>query len=88
MEEYEKLFRFAAKAGALEGYLYNRQNVEPLHNWIDNIEKIYMSLAPQIKDDIREEFCAILRKILDYGEKSIEAELRAKLSCLLLEIQK
>jgi hypothetical protein len=37
MAEYEELFKFAAKAGALEGYLYKREKVESLDNWVSNI---------------------------------------------------
>ena len=31
-QEYEELFKFAAKVGALEGYLYEREKVEPLYD--------------------------------------------------------
>ena len=39
MGAYEELFKFAAKAGSLEGYLYEREKVEPLEDWVSNIER-------------------------------------------------
>ena len=48
MGEYEELFKFAAKAGALEGYLYEREKVEPLDNWVSNLEKMHASLPDKI----------------------------------------
>lgn len=83
MGEYEELFRFAAKAGALEGYLYEREKVEPLYNWVGNIEKMYTSLPDDIKRDIRNEFSGVLTRTLTHGGKVLEEEIRTKLNNLL-----
>ncbi len=72
MAEYEELFKFAAKAGALEGYLYEREKVEPLDNWVSNIERMYASLADNVNKDIRNEFSSVLTRTLTYGDKFLE----------------
>lgn len=83
MGEYEELFKFAAKAGALEGYLYERERVEPLYNWVGNIERMYANLPDSVKKDIRSEFSGVLTRALIYGEKVLEEEIRTKLDNLL-----
>lgn len=83
MGEYEELFQFAAKAGALEGYLYEREKVEPLYDWVGNIEKMYASLPDNVKRDIRNEFSRVLTRTLTYGGKVLEEEIRTRLNNLL-----
>ena len=83
MGEYEELFRFAARAGALEGYLYEREKVEPLYDWVSNIEGMYASLPDKVKEDIRGEFGNVLRRTLTYGGKVLEGGIRARLNNLL-----
>ena len=86
MEEYEELFKFAAKAGALEGYLYEREKVEPLYSWVSNIERMYDSLPDNIKEDIRNEFSSVLTRTLTYGKKVLEEEIKIRLNNLLLAL--
>ncbi|MFC2031942.1 hypothetical protein ACFLUS_00995 [Chloroflexota bacterium] len=86
MEGYEELFKFAAKAGALEGYLYEREKVEPLDNWINNIEKMYANLPDNVRKDIRDEFSNILRRTLTYGGNGLEEEIKTRLNNLLLSL--
>lgn len=83
MGDYEVLFKFAAKAGSLEGYLYEREKVESLHDWVSNIEKMYAGLPDNVKEDIRDEFRSVLKRTLDYGGKVLEEEIRTKLNNLL-----
>ena len=87
MGEYEELFRFAAKAGALEGYLYEREKVEPLYSWVGNIEKMYAGLPDNVKEAVRKEFSQVLTRTLTYGEKVLEEEIRTRLNDLLLALQ-
>jgi len=82
--EYEELFKFAAKAGALEGYLYEREKVEPLYNWVSNIEKMYANLPGNVREDIRNEFSSVLTRTLTYGGKVLGEEIRTRLNNLLL----
>jgi len=83
MGKHEELFKFATKAGALEGYLYEREKVEPLYNWVTNIEKMYANLPENVKEDIRNEFGQVLTRILTYGEKVLQEEMRIILNNLL-----
>lgn len=86
MGEYERIFKFSAKVGALEGYLYERERLEPLHNWVENIDKMYRRLPDEVKDDIKGEFGNVLKRILTYGHRSLEQDLKTRLGCLLLEL--
>ena len=86
MGKYEELFKFAAKAGALEGYLYEREKVESLSNWVGNIERMYTSLPDEVKKDIRDEFGNILTRTLTYGGRVLQEEIRTKLNNLLLAL--
>ena len=82
MEEYEALFRFAAKAGSLEGYLYERETIEPLSNWVSNLETMYASLPEEAKSQIRNELSAVLERTLNYGGTRLEEEIRTRLNNL------
>jgi hypothetical protein len=86
MAEYEELFTFAAKAGSLEGYLYERESVEPLHDWVGNIEKMYGGLPDNIKGEIRGEFGSVLAKISTYGERVLGDEIKKRLNDLLSKL--
>jgi hypothetical protein len=51
MHIYTKIYQFAASVGALEGYVYNKQNpaeldLAALTSWIDNICKAHKHLPP------------------------------------------
>jgi hypothetical protein len=86
MGAYEELFKFAAKAGSLEGYLYEREKVEPLDDWVNNIEKMYTSLPDPVQEDVRDEFRNVLNRNLTYGEDVLEDDIRTRLSNLLSEL--
>jgi hypothetical protein len=83
MSTNSELFRFAAKAGSLEGYLFQRDKVEPLADWIGNIDRMYRSLPRSLQQDIKTEFREVLQKALEYGDKVLEPSLRKKLEKLL-----
>ena len=86
MGDYEELFKFAAKAGALEGYLYKRENVEPLDNWVSNIEKMYTRMPDELKKEIRTELSCVLARISTYGEKVLGDEMKVRLTNLSLKV--
>lgn len=88
MSEYTEFFRFAAKAGALEGYLFKRDKVEPLANWIGNVEGMYQNLSPAAKKEIKEEMEGVLQRILEYGERVLAPELKDRLNRLAQTVQK
>jgi len=54
MEIYKRIYDFAAKAGALEGYVYPREKVDVsyLPKWSDHLVQQYWDLPA----DVREEF--------------------------------
>ncbi len=87
MAEYDRIFKFAAKAGALEGYLYEREKLEPLDNWVANIDAMYRSLPDSVKDDIKEEFGVVLRRTLTCGAEVLDEEIKTKLNNLLLALK-
>jgi len=84
-EENHELFLFAAKVGSLEGYLFERSEVEPLSNWIDNIDKMYHGLSSAVKAEVVPVLTPVLKRILEYGEKTLEPGLREKVEYLLRE---
>jgi len=85
MREQQEVFLFAAKAGALEGYLFRRRKVEPLTNWIDNVTRMYHELSPEVKKELDPVLVPVLQRTLEYGERVLEPELKGKLEQLLLE---
>ncbi len=87
MAEYEALFRFAAKVGALEGYLYGRRQVEPLYSWVGNIESMYHNLPDTLKKEINPELVRVLTRLLLYGGITLDTELKIRLNKMLLNIK-
>lgn len=61
-----ELFAFGAKAGSLEGFLYERPKVEEAHmeDWVGNIERMAKALPPEALAACRTELNPILRNIL------------------------
>lgn len=82
MEEYEALFKFAAKAGSLEGYLYERETIEPLSNWVSNLETMYANLPDAVKAQIRNELRDVLARTLNYGGTRLQEDIRTRLTKL------
>ena len=85
MGEYEELFKFAAKAGSLEGYLYERDKIESLYLWVNNIDDMYHKLPDSIKKDIKEAYAFVLRRALANGEKALPKDISSKLNKMLSE---
>ena len=83
--QHQDVFLFAAKAGALEGYLFRRRKVEPLTNWIDNISRMYHDLSPEVKKELDPALVPVLQRTLEYGKRVLEPELKGKLEQMLLE---
>ena len=55
MHIYQKIYEFAASAGAFEGYVYRRPkaeiDTEALSNWVDNLIDAYENLASEVRDE-------------------------------------
>lgn len=86
MEVYRELFKFASKAGSFEGYLYERERLEPLYDWVSNVEKMYANLPDNVKKDIGDELAIVLKRSLNYGEKVLEKEIKTRLTNLLASL--
>ncbi len=80
---YQELFLFAAKVGSLEGYLFQRTDVEQLDNWVDNIVRMYQELPAAVAKDVAPALATVLKRIFDYGETMIKPGLREKLEQVL-----
>ena len=76
MSAYRELFDFAAKVGCLEGYLYDRHNLEPGYfpNWVGNIERLYKALPPAVKADFNPQYQEVMKKICDHCNKLLGAD--------------
>ncbi len=55
MHIYMKIFEFAASAGALEGYVYQKENIDmaALPKWVDNLVTAYQHLPTEVRDAIQ-----------------------------------
>ena len=55
MHIYQKIYEFAASAGAFEGYVYRRSKTEidtaVLSSWVDNLLGAYKNLASEVRDE-------------------------------------
>ena len=56
MHIYAQIYEFAASAGALEGYVYQKKEVdmEALPNWADNLVAAYHRIPTEILDEFQE----------------------------------
>ncbi len=55
MHIYNKIYEFAASAGAFEGYVYKRDfDIEHLSNWIEHIVEAYNALPEEVIEKIQE----------------------------------
>lgn len=84
-EENRELFLFAAKTGALEGYLFERRDVEPLSGWIEHIGKMHRDLPPAVKKEIAPVLASVLNRVLEYGAGVLDPGLREKVEQMLEE---
>jgi len=52
---YKKVYDFAAKAGALEGYVYSKGKVDIsyLPRWSNNLVEQYLDLPQEVREEIQ-----------------------------------
>lgn len=52
---YKDIYEFASSAGAFEGYVYQRENLEAayLNNWVKNLVKQYRDLPIDVRDSFQ-----------------------------------
>jgi hypothetical protein len=55
MHLYSKIYEFAASAGALEGYVYQKDkgDMVPLTNWVENLVGAYNHLPSEALDEFQ-----------------------------------
>ena len=55
MHLFMQLYEFAASAGALEGFVYRRPDVEAgtIERWVENLGKAYQSLPAEVLKEIQ-----------------------------------
>jgi len=55
MSIYKEIYDFAAKAGALEGYVYPKEKIDLnyLPQWIDNLVNQYHHLPPAVREEFQ-----------------------------------
>jgi len=78
MHLYNQIYKFAASAGALEGYVYRRAagdiDMDALSNWADNLRRAY-ELLP---DDVRSRIQTSCDRTLGRAIRSLEPLLEAR----------
>jgi hypothetical protein len=49
MHIFTKIYEFAASAGALEGYVYRKEEMDPeaISKWVDNLVSAYQSMPSE-----------------------------------------
>jgi hypothetical protein len=55
MHLFVQLYEFSASAGALEGFVYRRPDVEAgtIEKWVENLEKAYRRLPSEVLKEIQ-----------------------------------
>jgi len=55
MTTYREVYDFAAKAGALEGYVYQKEKIDVnyLPRWVDNLVDQYHHFPSEVKEDFQ-----------------------------------
>jgi len=53
---YRKIYEFAARAGAFEGYVYHKEKMEPgsLKNWVSSLLKQYGELSEEVRAEFQD----------------------------------
>jgi len=64
----KNVFDLGSRTGSLEGYLYVGKDVETsyLPGWLDNIEREYDALPPDVRNACRDGFYEVMRKVAAY----------------------
>ena len=64
----KNVFDLGARVGSLEGYLYVGKDVEAnyLPGWLENIERQFHGLTPEVRKVCVEGFYEVMRKVAAY----------------------
>jgi hypothetical protein len=66
MHIYAQIYEFAASAGALEGYVYHKKEVDrtALPNWVDNLMAAYHRMPSEVLNEFRESIDSTLGRAI------------------------
>ncbi|OPY79361.1 MAG: hypothetical protein A4E65_01892 [Syntrophorhabdus sp. PtaU1.Bin153] len=55
MGVYSDVYEFAARAGALEGFVYQKEKLEPgsLNPWVEHLIGQYKALSPEVRQEFQ-----------------------------------
>jgi hypothetical protein len=55
MGVYSDIYEFAARAGAFEGYVYQKEKLEPgsLDPWVEHLIRQYKVLSPEVRQEFQ-----------------------------------
>jgi hypothetical protein len=55
MGVYSDIYEFAARAGAFEGYVYQRKGLTPdsLERWVDHLVEGYAAVIPEVRKEFQ-----------------------------------
>ena len=67
MGVYSDIYEFAARAGAFEGYVYQRKGLTPdsLERWVDHLVEGYKAVIPRQRKSFR--ICAMEPSVAQYS---------------------
>ena len=56
MRNDRALYEFAARAGALEGYVYGKEKLAPdsLKNWVNSVVEQHHALPPEVRAEVQD----------------------------------
>jgi hypothetical protein len=57
-----------------------------LSDWVGNIDSLYKKLPEDVREAVKGEYRFVLTKILDYGEKALELEIKRSLDRMVSEL--
>jgi len=88
MELYQQIFDFAAKVGCLEGYLFEREEVDRscLPNWVGNVRRMFLELPPEAQRSCAPSLRPIVERVLNQGRRHMNATTASLLEELLRDL--
>jgi len=56
MSIHSDVYEFAARAGAFEGFVYQRDKIEPgsLDKWVEHLAKGYRAVPPEVRKEFQD----------------------------------
>jgi hypothetical protein len=76
MHLFTQLYEFSASAGALEGFVYRRPDVEAgtIEKWVENLTKTYQLLPAEVQKEIQPSLDGTLGRAVNSVKKVLGEE--------------